>query len=193
MENHATKFRLKVDVDVEENTNAQVRGASLFHNPISMRRCEGSRSEFVSTPRQVRLFLAGIYRQGSLRTGLKPGDSSQDNVSKEKSKNILGASFAIPCKGGEEVPASRRARETEREREMVPTPFAESETPLRMANAHATGEGRRGGEESGGRTRARGRREIRGEKDGEERPALLRVFGADSGGGGGGGGGASFS
>jgi len=81
-----------------------------------------------------------------------------------------------------------KERERERKREMAPTPFVKSKTPPRMVNAQATGTSDGAAKRAAaGREREDGERFV--ERNGEERPALLRVFGAVSGGGGG----ASFS
>jgi len=160
-------------VDVEENTNACCWSKSTwgtnarlsFYNPILIHKSEG----FAPTPRQVQLFLAGIYCEGSLRTGLKPGDSSQDNVSKEKSKNILGAPRA---KESEISLCAQREREKARDREDGPYSIRGEQNPTTNGKRTATGKSdgvtRRA---AAGREREDGERSL--ERNGEERPALL--------------------
>lgn len=142
---------------------------------FSVRKSEGSRSKFAPTDAAA---SAAISRREFIvkdpsETGLKPGDSSQDNVSKEKSKNILGAPFAISCEGER---SRRCGKEIERERKRSrgwPLLHSRRAKPHHERQTHGDGEERRGGEESGGRTRAREAERDPLERNGEERPALL--------------------
>lgn len=80
-----------------------------------------------------------IVKDPSLRTGLKPGDSTQDNVSKEKSKNIRSRSRAKK----ERERSWRRGGRRENER-MGPYSVRGEQNPTTNGKRIATGKSETG-------------------------------------------------